>query len=127
MTSNDELHTIKHWQSLGETPLKTHPKKLSTLTKENQKKETNLKRYYLGQNYPNIYFTLREMDVAILLIKNHTYQQIANILTLSARTIEYYTKQIRLKLRCEKKSESIQLLRTMEVIQNYDSLKQKNT
>src|SRR3990167_6538437 len=122
MEKTDKLIAMKHWQSLGvkTMELKSKNKNLPAIPKKNFPNKTTIKRYYLGKYYPNMYFTLREMDVAVLLIKNCTYQQIAEILSLSARTIEYYTKQIRLKLRCDKKSESVQLLRAIEIIKNYD-------
>ena len=77
------------------------------------------KRYYLDGSYGTIYFTEREMDVAVLLLENRKYFSIAEELKLSERTIEFYVKQMKLKLRCEKQCELTQLLEKIEVIRIY--------
>lgn len=77
------------------------------------------KRYYLGEKYPDIYFTTREMDVASLLLNNLIYQEMGRILKISPRTVEYYARRIRIKLGCNKKSESVQLLRKIKAVQDY--------
>ena len=99
--------------------MKTKHKNPPTILKKTLSRERGIKRYYLGESFPNIYFTLREMDVAALLIKHYTYQQIADALTLSARTIEYYTKQIRLKLHCDKKAASVRLLCEIDMVKQH--------
>lgn len=68
------------------------------------KSDKRYTRYYLGPNYPGRYLTRRELEV-LSLIQNKTYQEIANLMALSRRTIEAYVKKILDKLCCTSKKE----------------------
>jgi DNA-binding CsgD family transcriptional regulator len=61
----------------------------------------------LGSKYPEIYFTKREAQCMLLLLKGKTMKEAADILSLSARTIEYYIKNMKIKIECRTKSELI--------------------
>ena len=61
-------------------------------------------RYYLGPNYPGRYLTQREAEV-LSHIQNKTYEEIADVMALSKRTIEAYAKKIFDKLCCSSKKE----------------------
>lgn len=120
MTTQNPLHAIKHWEKMGDNSLKFKEKKSSI---EDKKEIKSRKRYYLGGHYQGIYFTVREMDISLLLLRKLTYEFIGNALNISKRTVEYYVKQIKLKLRCEKRNDLIKRLREIEVIHKYGANK----
>lgn len=63
------------------------------------------KKYFLGANYPNIYFTEREAETIFYLLQGKTTNEVAVILQLSSRTVEFYLKNMKAKLKCRLKSE----------------------
>ena len=70
----------------------------------------NGKRIYLGDEYPEVYLTIREAELAQLL-ENYKYREIAKILKVSRRTIEYYCTNIKKKMRCRSKRELIYIIK----------------
>ena len=70
----------------------------------------NGRRIFLGLEYPGIYLTLRESELAQLL-EDYKYREIAELLTVSRRTIEYYATNMKKKLHCANKRELIYIIR----------------
>ena len=66
-------------------------------------------RYFLGKDYPGIYFTARELQVSTHL-RDKKYREIAILYGLSERTIEYYVTTIKYKIKCSTKIELIDKL-----------------
>ena len=66
-----------------------------------------IKRYYLGERHPNIYFSQREVECLSLCLKNLSNPQIGKKMGLSSRTIEFYLKNIKQKVSCGSKSQLI--------------------
>ncbi|MCH9643683.1 MAG: helix-turn-helix transcriptional regulator [Gammaproteobacteria bacterium] len=62
----------------------------------------SLRRYYLGENYPSVYLTQREVDI-IKQLTAGTYKDIAYRVGISRRTLESYIVEIRQKLSCQNK------------------------
>ena len=60
-------------------------------------------RYYLGDAFPGIYFTWREAQCMLLTLSGYTIAACAEALQLSPRTVEYYLKNMRVKLQCANK------------------------
>lgn len=60
----------------------------------------NIKRYYLGDQYPNIYFTRREMECMEGFFRGRRVKQIARDLNVSPRTVEEHFENMREKLHC---------------------------
>lgn len=65
------------------------------------------KKYPIGENYPNVYFTEREAQTIFHFLYGRTTAEVAAILGLSRRTIEFYVKNMKTKLNCRLKSELI--------------------
>lgn len=63
-----------------------------------------IKRYPLGSTYPGVYFTQRETECMLGLLSGKTINQIAEVLKLSSRTIEFYLKNMKIKVGCQTKS-----------------------
>lgn len=69
-------------------------------------KETrDLRAYYLGEKYPGLYLTKREAESVFWLVQGCTIAQAALHMGLSARTVEYYIKNLKAKLCCKTKKE----------------------
>ena len=66
------------------------------------------KFYVLGESNPNIYFTQREVECMKLLIHGNTINSAAVKLGLSHRTIEFYVKNMKMKLGCSSKAKLIE-------------------
>lgn len=84
--------------------------------KQKRSKSASPKRYYVGEPYPEVYLTQREMEIAILLIQGWRYKPISEQLSLSIRTIEFYIQNIKLKFHCDNKKALVSLLRKIEII-----------
>ena|SRR3990167_2852174 len=115
---NKWIKEIELSKNNAEKPLSI--KNTSSLPEVNKKTTREIKRYYLGNIQSKaIYLTGREMDVASLLLQHLTYKLIGEILGLSARTIEFYIKQLKFKFCCEKIKDLIVHLNEIEIIHKY--------
>lgn len=83
-------------------------------------KKSHKKNYYLGGSFSNTYFTRREAQCMLLLLNEYTNEEIATCLNLSARTIEYYIKNMRNKTSCLSKSHLIKSIRKTNFYQTLD-------
>ncbi|MDF1760376.1 MAG: helix-turn-helix transcriptional regulator [Coxiellaceae bacterium] len=70
-------------------------------------KSQQLKRIYIGETYPGVYLTMRELDCLKYLMRGMTYLGIGNKLGISMRTVETYMKKIKQKLNCSSKKSVI--------------------
>lgn len=68
-----------------------------------KKSPRDLRTYYLGDTFPNIYLTKREAESMFWLVQCHTIDEAACKMHLSPRTLEFYIKNLKLKLRCKSK------------------------
>jgi DNA-binding CsgD family transcriptional regulator len=60
-------------------------------------------RYALGKPFGETYFSAREAECMLLLIKGKTLAQTAKDLKLSTRTVEFYVNNMKKKIHCKKK------------------------
>lgn len=103
-----------YWETLLKEVLSNKPKTRlgrSQLSAGTQGSGTKIrkesKKIYLGKNLVDIYFTSREAEVMVELLRGQTLQEAASTLKLSPRTIEFYVKNMKTKLKCRTKSELI--------------------
>jgi DNA-binding CsgD family transcriptional regulator len=73
-----------------------------------------MNRYKLGDKFPGIYFTQREAETMALVMRGKKGDDIADILGLSPRTIEYYLERMREKLEADTKFELIDVVLTSD-------------
>jgi len=64
-------------------------------------------RLYLGKGYPGVYFTRREAQCMVMLLDGKTMKEVGGDLSLSSRTVEYYVKNMKMKMDCRTKSELV--------------------
>jgi DNA-binding CsgD family transcriptional regulator len=79
-----------------------------------------LAAYSLGNKYGKLYFTKREAECMVLLLKGKTINSVATILELSPRTVEYYIKNMKTKVGCRTKFELIDLIYASEFIKSVE-------
>lgn len=82
--------------------------------------QKNKKNYDLGPKYNGAYFTKREAECMIMLIKGKTINKVAVALSLSPRTIEFYLKNMKAKIGCRTKFELIERVLESNFLQNLD-------
>ena len=74
------------------------------------------KYYLLGQPYPDVQLTQRELDCALVLLRDHTIVETAKIMQLSPRTVEFYIRNMRYKLRADSKQELVEKFRQTDLV-----------
>ena len=72
------------------------------------KERRDLRTYYLGDSYPELYLTKREAECMFWLIQDCTIAQTASHMGLSARTVEFYMKNLKTKLSCHTKKDLVE-------------------
>ena len=75
------------------------------------------KNYYLNSD---VYFTEREAECMCLLLEKYTNEQVGMCLGLSARTVEFYIKNMREKTGCVSKSHLIQYVSQTQFVAALD-------
>ena len=85
-----------------------------------KRKSGPLIAYGLGGKHGSAYFTRREAECMVLLLKGKTISGVAKILKLSPRTVEYYIKNMKSKLGCRTKYELIDLVYASDFMNNVD-------
>lgn len=88
--------------------------------KQNSPERRSLAAYGLGTKYGNTYFTRREAECMVWLLKGKTINSVATILNLSPRTVEYYIKNMKTKIGCRTKFELIDLVYASEFMKGID-------
>jgi DNA-binding CsgD family transcriptional regulator len=84
-------------------------------------KETrDLRTYYLGEKYPGVYLTKREAECLFWMVQNYTISQTAYNMDLSARTVEFYAKNLKLKLHTKSKKELINKILQTNLLQQLE-------
>lgn len=72
-----------------------------------EKEKRDLRTYYLNHPYSDVYLTRREAECLFWLVQEYTINETAFEMNLSPRTVEYYVKNIKIKLCCETKRKLI--------------------
>ena len=68
------------------------------------------RQYWLGALYPSLYLTQREAECVYYLARGLTIAATAKKLDLSARTVEFYLKKVKEKMKIRKKSQLVERL-----------------
>ncbi len=70
------------------------------------------KKFRLEGMHKQVSLSYREAQIVVQLLFGRTSTRMADVLSLSPRTVEFYLLRIKRKLGCHKKSQLIQLLKT---------------
>ena len=80
------------------------------------KKYQNRFRYYLGRKYPGIYLTSQEASCVTQLLKNMKYHDIGKILGKSPPTVNFYLRNVRIKLKCKNRAQLIEAIQQTDFV-----------
>lgn len=73
----------------------------------------------VGFGYPDVSFTKRESDAMMLLINGKTVDQTAKQLKLATRTVEYYVKNMKVKIGVAHKDQLVAAIEKTDFVNNY--------
>lgn len=125
MSFDDLLNQVMEMRASGKKPILLSDEEKKAVYNTDAKKRRvfgakSLVAYGLGNKYGNTYFTRREAECMVLLLKGKTINSVAGILNLSPRTVEYYIKNMKSKLGCRTKFELVDLVYASEFMKNVD-------
>lgn len=83
--------------------------------------QRTLPMYFLGETYEGIYFTKREIETLSYLLQGKTIPETGKMLRLSARTIEFYVKNMKLKIGAKSKNDLLDRVRTTKVMDYFNN------
>ena len=95
---------------------KNEAQHLKKVKKKSTKRMTS-KKYGLGEAYPDIYFTSREYDCVTQLLRGKNVKSIAKHYELSPRTVEFYIKNMKIKLECATRDELLEKVSQVVLIE----------
>jgi len=75
--------------------------------------------YYLGDEYEGVYFTKREAECLLYLVEGNTIVKTALIMGLSPRTVEFYVKNMKMKIGVTTKVQLLQRIERTDFMKNY--------
>lgn len=75
---------------------------------------------YLGDKFPGVYFTKRESQCLVHILEGHTLVSAAEELGLSPRTVEFYVKNMRLKMGVQNKAELVKKIYQTDFVKCVD-------
>jgi len=107
------LHDLQSKKTVALMPLRKKS------VKNKLAKKRDLRTYYLGDKFPNIYLTKREAECVFWLIQCRTISETGLKMGLSPRTVEFYIRNLKLKLDCKNKRE---LLKTIVLTTLFEQL-----
>ena len=125
MSLDDLLNQVMRMKSSGKRAILLGDEEQGSVYNINSKKnrvfrKRSLVAYGLGNKYGDAYFTRREAECMVLLLKGKTINSVADILELSPRTVEYYIKNMKSKIGCRTKFELVDLVYASEFMKNVD-------
>lgn len=84
-------------------------------------KKTDRKKYFLNAPFEGVHLTSREAETMFWLVQDYTLAAAACEMGLSARTVEFYVKNMKIKLRCANKKEMIVKVLSTNLLQQLES------
>lgn len=75
--------------------------------------------FYLGDEYEGVYFTKRESECLIHMLEGNTIVDTAKILGLSPRTVEFYVKNMKMKIGVTTKIQLLSRIEQTDFVKNY--------
>ncbi len=75
--------------------------------------------FYLGEAYEGVYFTKREAECLMHMLQGNTIVATAKMLQLSPRTVEFYVKNMKMKIGVTTKAQLLQKVEHTDFVKNY--------
>ncbi len=93
-----------------------------TVTTKTLKRNRPNRSYYVDPPYDGVYFTQREAECLFYLMRGMTIVATAAMLELSPRTVEFYVKNMRIKMNALSKSDLLDRLHEVDFLQKLELL-----
>ena len=94
------------------------------INEKNKKKPQHMTyRVMLNGPFDGQYLTKREAECVYYAMENQTIKSTGAIMKLSPRTIEFYLKRIRKKLRCPKKKDLVCAMKKTDFLRDFNPIK----
>ena len=125
---------MKHWQdvikhsqeSTEDNIFLLNEKKQTTgeikVTTKTLKSNRTNRSYYVDSPYDDVYFTQREAECLFYLMRGMTIVATASMLELSPRTVEFYVKNMRIKMNALSKSDLLDRLHEVDFLKKLELL-----
>ena len=125
---------MSHWEEILREVLNKDTAKLKpSIASRKNMRETKKKKmrvgalerfenYYLGEPHAGVYFTRREAECIYHLAQGKTMRMTANDLQLSVRTVEFYVKNMKLKVGVRTKNQLIDKVIKLNFLSSLDSV-----
>lgn len=104
--------TVKKKTALLPLGISPHFRSKDKIETRPERPPINLKRYYLGDQYPNIYLTAQEARCMDCFLQGMTDKQAAKVTQLAIGTVGFYLGNIRRKLNCNSKKQLVAKVRS---------------
>lgn len=117
--SGDDAFQFK-FTDLGRTLIRDRHRKHRQTRQE--RGNAQLPMYFLGDQFPEVYLTQREFETLYFLERGHTIVDTGRCLNLSARTIEFYVKNMKLKVGAKTKADLLEKIRKTDIIDMFHQI-----
>lgn len=118
MASNQLVQQIIWWQEEDAQSLSIKKK-----IKDKQALNKSMhNRYYLLPGNEEVYFTYREMEIAMFLFEPLTYKCIGQKMGLSDRTVECHVRRMRIKLGCKDRFDLIDRILPLKTVEEFRAI-----
>lgn len=84
------------------------------------KKPSRRRNYFLDHPFEDVYLTPREAQTMFWIVQDYTLTATAEKMSLSSRTVEFYVKNMKAKLRCANKKEMIEKILSTNLLQQLE-------
>ncbi len=84
------------------------------------KKPSRRRNYFLNHPFEDVHLTPREAETMFWVVQDYTLAATAEKMGLSSRTIEFYVKNMKAKLRCANKKEMIEKILHTNLLQQLE-------
>lgn len=84
-------------------------------------KERSKLKFHIHENFIQSYLTAREAECIYFLMQGNTMKQVARVLNLSHRTVEFYLNNVKDKMGMRKKTEVLAAIASTDFIQCFEN------
>lgn len=108
------LALANHWhKSNHQDPSIEREKESTAIAQKNYEKN----RFFLGDKFPDVYFTAQEAKYIYYALQGFSNKKIARLMLLSPRTLTYYCENIRKKIPCKNRKALTSIIKNTDFMQ----------
>lgn len=117
---NDILHGVK--QKSTSILITPDPDDPTYHGSSRRRRGQSKKQYLMVTETAAVYFTAREVDTMKSLMFGGTLQDVAGLMGLSRRTVEFYVKNLRQKLKCTDKNTLVEKVEEQKLLEKLEEV-----